>query len=105
MSRSYVLIAALVMISTIAGGAYFKGRTDGVNAEAARNLLKVQELNKQLADLDRQLAELETERLEREAELQRRVEELTEEANADPDATRPAIGAGSVRRLNSITGD
>lgn len=105
MSRIYILLAALAVIGTLTGAAYLKGRFDGVTAESLRNAAAVAELNKQLAAKDRELADLETARLEQMRLLEERVEELTEEANADPDADRPAIGVGSVQRLNSITGN
>ena len=105
MNRIYMLLAALAVIGTITGAAYFKGRTDGTVAEALRNAAAVEELNESLAEKDRELAALELARLEQMRLLEERVEELTEEANADVNATRPAIGVGSVQRLNSITGD
>lgn len=105
MGRIYVLLGALAVVGTLTGAAYLKGRSDGVTAESLRNAEAVAELNQELADKDRELAALEAARLERERELEARVEELTEAANADPDADRPAIGVGSVQRLNAITGD
>lgn len=105
MSRIYLILGALAVVGTITGAAYFKGRTDGTVAEALRNAAAVEELNDQLAEKDRELAALEAARLEQMRLLEERVEELTEEANADVNATRPAIGVGSVQRLNAITGD
>jgi len=105
MSRLYLILGALAVIGTITGAAYLKGRSDGRWAERIVQLEAIQELNDQLAAKDQELADLEAARLEQMRLLEERVEELTEEANADPDADRPATGVGSVQRLNSITGN
>ena len=105
MTRIYVLLGALAVIGTLVGAAYIKGRSDGRWAERIVQLEAIEELNEQLASKDRELAELEAARLEQMRLLEERVEELQEEAREDPNADRPAIGVGSVQRLNSITGD
>lgn len=105
MGKIYLILAALAVVGTLSGASYLKGRSDGTTAESLRNAAAVEDLNEQLADKGRELAALETARLEQMRELEARVEELTEEANADVNANRPAIGVGSVQRLNAITGD
>lgn len=105
MSRLYMLLGALAVIGTITGAAYLKGRSDGRWAERIVQLEAIQELNEQLDAKTEELAALEAARLEQMRELEDRVAELTEEANADPDADRPAIGIGSVQRLNTLAGD
>lgn len=105
MSRLYMLLGALAVIGTITGAAYLKGRSDGRWAERIVQLEAIQELNDALAEKDQELADLEAARLEQMRLLEERVEELTEEALADTNADRPAIGVGSVQRLNSIAGD
>ncbi len=105
MNRIYVLLGALAVIGTITGAAYLKGRSDGRWAERIVQLEAINDLNEQLAAKDQELADLEAARLEQMRLLEERVEELTEEARADANADRPALGVGSVHRLNSITGD
>lgn len=105
MGKIYTLLAALAIMGTLIGAAYLKGRMDGTVAEALRNAAAVEELNQQLADKDQELTNLELARLEQMRLLEERVEGLTEEAREDVNATRPAIGVGSVYRLNSITED
>ena len=68
-------------------------------------LKKVQELNLRLDAKDAELRELERQRLEQMRELEDRVEELRRQAHEDPNATRPAFGADSMRRLNAVRGD
>ena len=84
MTRIYVLLALVAVLGTSHGGAYLKGRFDGksVAEEAAR--------------------EREQQRLAEVEELERSIEQLRRDADADPDAERPAVGVDSVRRINSI---
>lgn len=102
MNRIYVLLAALAVIGTITGGAYQKGRADGRSAEVAAQQEAIDELNRELREKQEKLAALEAQRLEEMEALSGQVEELRRQADEDPDADRPAIGTGSVQRLNAL---
>lgn len=102
MNRIYVLLAALAMIGTITGAAYLKGRADGKAVERAAQLEVIQELNDALEQKESELAALEAQRLEEMQALEEEVDELRRLGYEDPNATRPAVGLDSVRRLNSI---
>lgn len=102
MNRIYVLLAALAVIGTITGGAYLKGRADGRSVERAAQQEATDELNEELREVQQELAALEAQRLQEMEALTAEVEELRRMANEDPDADRPAIGTGSVQRLNSL---
>lgn len=102
MNRIYVLLAALAVIGTVTGGAYIKGLTDGKQAERTAQQEALDSLNADLKEAQRELAALEELRLAEMEELNLEVDELRRLANEDPDANRPALGIGSVQRLNSI---
>ncbi|QDP53527.1 MAG: hypothetical protein GOVbin4933_73 [Prokaryotic dsDNA virus sp.] len=102
MNRIYILLAALAVIGTLIGSAYLKGRADGRSVEAAAQQEATDELNQELREVQEELATLEATRLEEMEALNAEVDELRRLANEDPDADRPAIGTGSVRRLNSL---
>lgn len=102
MNRIYVLLAALAVIGTVTGGAYLKGRADGRSVEAAAQRKATEELNADLREAQAELAALEAQRLAEVEELSLEVDELRRLANEDPDADQPAIGTGSVQRLNAI---
>lgn len=102
MSRFYILLAVLAVIGTMTGGAYLKGRADGRSAEREAQQDATDLLNAALREAQRQLDALEAERLAEMEELQATVDELRRQANEDPNADRPAIGTGSVQRLNSV---
>jgi len=99
-----MFLGALAVIGTLLGGAYLKGRSDGRWAERIVQLEVIEELNQQLDDKDAELADLERQRLEQMRELEDRVEELRRQADEDPNANRPALGADSMRRLNAVGG-
>jgi uncharacterized coiled-coil protein SlyX len=102
MNRIYILLAALAVIGTITGAAYLKGRADGRAVELAERQEAIDELNRELREKQTELDELEQQRLAEMEALNEEVDELRRLANEDPDADRPAIGTGSVQRLNSI---
>lgn len=102
MSRAYAYIAVLAIVGSALGAAYLKGRSDGRSVERAIQLERITELNDALDAKEEELAALEAERLEEMRALEEEVEELRRLANEDPDASRPAIGTDSVRRLNSV---
>jgi len=102
MNKFYTLLAALAVIGTMTGGAYLKGRADGRSAEREAQQGATDLLNAALREAQRQLDALEAERLAEMEELQATVDELRRQANEDPNANRPAIGTGSVQRLNSV---
>lgn len=102
MNRIYVLLAALAVIGTITGGAYLKGRADGRSVERAAQQEATDELNAELREVQQELAALEAQRLQEMEALNAEVDELRRLADEDPDADRPAIGTGSVQRLNSL---
>lgn len=102
MTRIYVLLVLVAVLGTSHGGAYLKGRFDGksVAEEAARE--EVIELNEELRVAEEAAREREQQRLAEVEELERSIEQLRRDADADPDAERPAVGVDSVRRINSI---
>ena len=102
MNRIYILLAALAIIGTITGGAYLKGRADGKSVERAAQQEAIDDLNADLQEAQAELATLETQRLAEMEELNLEVDELRRLANEDPDADRPALGTGSVQRLDSL---
>lgn len=102
MNRIYVLLAALAVIGTITGTAYLKGRADGRAVELAEQQEAIKELNQELREKQAELDALEAKRLAEMEALNKEVDELRRLANEDPDADRPAIGVGSVQRLNTI---
>ncbi len=102
MNRIYVLLAALAVIGTITGSAYLKGRADGKSVERAAQQEATDELNRELREVQEELAALEAQRLAEVEELNQEVDELRRQAHEDPDADRPAIGTGSVQRLNAL---
>lgn len=102
MNRIYVLLAALAVIGTITGSAYLKGRADGRSAEVAAQQEAIDALNEELRAKQEELVALEAQRLEEMEALNGQVEELRRQADEDPDADRPAIGTGSVQRLNAL---
>lgn len=98
--------AILIVIGAFAASntwSYFKGRGDGKFAEQLEQLEKINELNDQLDAKKAELTALEAERLRQTRELEDRVTQLQEEAREDANATRPALGAASMRRLNAVT--
>lgn len=102
MNRIYTLLAALAVIGTLTGSAYLKGRTDGKSAEHAAQQEATNALNTHLREAQAELIALEAQRLADMERLNQEVDNLRRLANEDPDANRPAIGIGSVRRLNSV---
>ena len=102
MNRIYVLLAALAIIGTITGSAYLKGRADGKSVARAAQQEAIDELNADLREAQAELAALEAQRLAEMEQLNLEVDELRRLANEDPDADRPALGAGSVQRLNTL---
>lgn len=98
----YVILAALAISGTALGGAYYKGNVDGKASEAAAQQEAIDDLNADLRKAQAELAALEAQRLAEMEELNLEVDELRRLANEDPDADRPALGAGSVQRLNTI---
>lgn len=104
MIKIYMFLGALAIIGTLLGGAYLKGRTDGRDAERTVQLERIEELNDLLDANNAELADLEQQRLEQMRELENRIEELRGQADEDPNADRPAFGADSMRRLNTVSG-
>lgn len=102
MMRVYMFLGALAVIGTALGGAYLKGHSDGTRAAEARAAEAVRELNEELRQAELEAQRREQQRLAELAELEGQVEELRRLADEDPDADRPAVGVGSVRRINSI---
>lgn len=102
MNRIYILLAALAVIGTLTGSAYLKGRADGRSVERELQQEATDALNVELRETQQRLADLEAQRLAEMAALEDEVEALRSEADEDPDADRPAIGTGSVRRLNTL---
>lgn len=102
MIRVYILLAALAVFGASLGGAYLKGRADGRAVAEAAAQEEVRELNEQLRLAEEAAREREQQRLAELEALEQSIEQLRREADADPDAARPAIGTGSVRRINSI---
>jgi len=102
MNRIYILLAALAVIGTLTGSAYLKGRADGQSAERLEQQEALDALNAELTTARQALVRLEVQRLKEMEDLNAEVDKLRREANEDPDADRPALGTGSVRRLNSI---
>lgn len=102
MNRIYVLLAALAIIGTIIGSAYLKGRADGKSVERAAQQEVSNELNANLRKAQAALATLEAQRLAEMEQLNLEADKLRRLANENPDADRPALGAGSVQRLNSL---
>lgn len=104
MTKAYMLLGVLAIIGTLTGSAYLIGRSDGRQAERDVQLERIGELNDLLDAKNDELAELEQQRLEQMRELEDRVEELRRQADEDPNANRPALGADSMRRLNAVSG-
>lgn len=102
MNRIYILLAALAVIGALTGSAYLKGRADGRSVERELQQEATDALNVELRETQQRLADLEAQRLAEMAALEDEVEALRSEADEDPDADRPAIGTGSVRRLNTL---
>jgi hypothetical protein len=95
--RPWTIAAALVLLS-LAGLAGYRlgyGISDGQHAKA---LLEAQRSAYEAAEL---ASKKEAERLALLAERDALARELDAQAYADPDGARPALGAASVRRLNS----
>ena len=102
--RDKLIGAALLagLVATVAGGVWWHGYRAGVSADAARHAAATRELNDRLrrAEEARRAATEAFLRERREAaELERR---LSDEAREDPDADRRALGADSVRRIDSV---
>lgn len=99
----------IILIATLVG-AYFYIRNDAYNDGVADTVLKYE--NAIQNERERLSAANEAalrEARAKEAELSRLLRErddtisqLEDEANLDPDANRPAISAGSVRRINRV---
>lgn len=102
MSRIYTLLGALAVIGFLLGAAYYKGTVDGKASEQAAQQEAIDELNEALREKQAELAALEAQRLADMEALEEQVDELRRLANEDPDADRPAIGTGSVQRLNAL---
>lgn len=96
------MLAALAVIGTLTGGAYLKGRADGKSVERAAQQEAIDKLNAELRRRQAELDKLESQRLAEMEALNEEVEELRRQAHEDPDADRPALGTGSVQRLNSV---
>lgn len=97
---AYFRIAAVVACLGLAGGLYLKGRSDGVAAEAARQVLATKQVEADLAAVAVEVDRLETERLAVEAASQELQRKLQSDADKDTNAANIAIGIASVRRLN-----
>lgn len=102
MNRIYTLLGALAVIGFLLGAAYYKGTVDGSVSERVAQREAIDELNEALREKQAELDALEAQRLAEMEALNEEVDELRRLANEDPDANRPAIGAGSVQRLNTI---
>lgn len=92
----YLVAGALAL----SGGAYFFGRHHGaeaVRAELQERLIEAQRRAIRNAEL---ASRIEADRLTLTRELAEAAAQLEEMANDDPDASRLAIGADSVSRLN-----
>lgn len=102
MIRVYVFLAVLAVLGASLGGAYLKGRADGRAVAEAAAQEEVRELNEQLRLAEEAARAREQQRLAELEALEQSIEQLRREADEDPDAARPAIGTGSVRRINSV---
>ncbi|QPB21758.1 hypothetical protein [Rhizobium sp. 007] len=110
-----LLAAGLVLL---AGYKVYDGIYDrGYGAASAKFTAEIAEMKRQAADartaeIERQDAannaakEREAARIAADAaiteQLEKRIEELQREADQDPDAGKPVLGAPSVRRINQI---
>jgi hypothetical protein len=98
----YLLLAAGVVCGGLYGYGRWVGYQNGYAASAARFEAATAALNKRLAT-EQAAHRLATANYLREREaLADLVRGLEDEADLDPDAARPALGAASVRRLNSV---
>jgi len=70
--------------------------------ERAAQQEAINDLNADLRQAQAELAALEAQRLAEMEQLNLEVDELRRLANEDPDADRPALGVGSVQRLNTL---
>jgi Flp pilus assembly protein TadB len=100
---AYLIVAALA--AALAGGAYWYVDHKGYARAEAYYKSQIAELKAAAADarnkeVERQDAANNAAKA-REA-LQERIEELQREADQDPDAGKPVLGAPSVRRINKI---
>lgn len=102
MIRVYIFLAVLAALGASLGGAYIKGRADGRAVAEAAAQEQVRELNDQIRQVEENARQRELQRLAEMEQLEQSIIQLRRDADADPDAARPAIGTGSVRRINSV---
>jgi signal transduction histidine kinase len=91
------LISALLVLIGLAGWQGYRMGEAAAEGRHAMQLLEAQRSAQRAADL---ASRKEAERLALQSERDRLARDLEDLANADSDADRPAIGAGSVSRLN-----
>jgi uncharacterized protein YcfJ len=92
----YATLAAMTFVAAVIAGAYWKGWSDRGVREELRVERLISERRAQAARIAAQAETLVAVRAERD----RLAEELENAALADHDADRPALGFGSVQRLN-----
>lgn len=92
------LILAALALSALTG---WQGYRMGVSAEETRQALLLTDAQRRAIERTNDANRAEAERLALQAERDALALELEDLARADPDASRPALSAGSVRRLNS----
>lgn len=95
MSMPWKIIAGSVVFVLIFLGGFLTGR----DYEANQQALRVAEAQRRAIEKTNEANRTEAERLALEQERDRLAEELEDAARQDPDANRPALGIGSVRRL------
>ena len=86
----------------IAGAVWTHGYTTGRDSADARHEASVRALNARLGEVSRDAALAEAARLAMERQRNDLLADLDAAGRDDPDAGRRALGADSVRRINSI---
>lgn len=99
-----VLFMAAAVAVCIAGltWIYMAGRSDGYDAAMMKVAEKTAALNDRIAELESEASQSERMRLTEIQALNTELAKLRRNAHADPNASRRALGAASVQRLNSI---
>lgn len=91
-----LILAALALCAVTGTGGYHLGYGAAEDDQA----LRVAEAQRRMIRAAEDASRAEAERLALQAERDALALELEDAARADPDASRPALSAGSVRRLN-----
>jgi len=104
--RAWIIGGLVVFYTASVGASYFKGQSDGKAIERADSLAAVigEELRQDNANASALVAANAYVRrlLADNRKLAGEIGDLREQAAVDPNASRPALGVESVRRLNRI---